>query len=223
MTVATGYGSWDDASAERLTELRASGLSCTAIARTLQAEFKRHFTRNSVIGKASRLGLSIGEAARPSLWTPETTTQAEAMYKAGVGARTIAAELGVSLAAVYLKSGQRGWISPNSKPVAKPKPRPLKHSPEVVAQAVREGTPLPPHADPRTPDPGIALNPRPWTTREPGECNFPVDGRGADTWSCCNPVDRRGMCKAHAAICLTVSATDRERVRANRAFRAWAA
>lgn len=44
----------------------------------------------------------------------------------------------------------------------------------------------------------VACAPRPWLTREPGECAFPVDGAGVDMRACCNPC-AGDYCAAHAA------------------------
>jgi hypothetical protein len=43
--------------------------------------------------------------------------------------------------------------------------------------------------------------PRPWPQRMIGECAFPVSGFGAQTWSCCLPVEvGRPYCFGHLAI-----------------------
>ena len=40
--------------------------------------------------------------------------------------------------------------------------------------------------------------PRPWLTRQRGECAFPLEGRGADTLSCCRPCGARDTyCAEH--------------------------
>lgn len=51
-------GLWvDERRVERLKTLFDEAYPCSIIAAALTAEFKSHFTRNAVIGKASRLGL----------------------------------------------------------------------------------------------------------------------------------------------------------------------
>lgn len=45
----------------------------------------------------------------------------------------------------------------------------------------------------------IAKAPRPWLTRRPGECAFPVDGEDQTVRSCCNPSGARAYCRAHRA------------------------
>ena len=43
----------------------------------------------------------------------------------------------------------------------------------------------------------VALAPRPWLTREKGECAFPVAGDGVSVLSCCNPCGPKGYCRPH--------------------------
>jgi hypothetical protein len=43
----------------------------------------------------------------------------------------------------------------------------------------------------------IARAPRPWLTREAGECAFPVDSVGAGLRSCCNHSGSATYCAAH--------------------------
>lgn len=44
-------------------------------------------------------------------------------------------------------------------------------------------------------------NPLPWEFRRPGQCTFPVDGYGAGTLSCCEPVEPgRLYCLGHVEI-----------------------
>ena len=45
----------------------------------------------------------------------------------------------------------------------------------------------------------VACAPRPWLTRDVGECAFPVDGAGVTTRACCNPCTGDDYCPAHAA------------------------
>ncbi len=46
--------------------------------------------------------------------------------------------------------------------------------------------------------PSVALRSRPWLTREPGECAFPVEGEGARLRACCNPCGSATYCLPHA-------------------------
>jgi hypothetical protein len=45
----------------------------------------------------------------------------------------------------------------------------------------------------------IARAPRPWLTREKGECAFPVDGESLTLIACCNPCGQALYCPPHAA------------------------
>ncbi len=47
--------------------------------------------------------------------------------------------------------------------------------------------------------PNVALRPRPWLTREKGECAFPVGGEGIGLRACCNPCGEAAYCPPHAA------------------------
>lgn len=56
-----------------------------------------------------------------------------------------------------------------------------------------------PDAEKLAPLPGST--PRPWLTRDFGECAFPVEGESFNTRSCCLPVaPRRAYCPGHVRI-----------------------
>jgi hypothetical protein len=46
----------------------------------------------------------------------------------------------------------------------------------------------------------IARAPRPWLTREAGECAWPHDGDGAAVRACCNPCGAAAYCPGHKAL-----------------------
>ena len=48
--------------------------------------------------------------------------------------------------------------------------------------------------------PTVPCSPRPWPTRGPEECAFPVSGEGASLNSCCNPCPGTTYCEAHRQI-----------------------
>ncbi len=48
--------------------------------------------------------------------------------------------------------------------------------------------------------PRIARAPRPWLTREAGECAWPHDGDGATVRACCNPCGAAAYCPGHKAL-----------------------
>lgn len=64
--------SWTPVLIERLKEERARGLSSAQIAKLLNREFRTTFSRNAVIGKAARLGLT-----QPALTTPSKPARVE--------------------------------------------------------------------------------------------------------------------------------------------------
>jgi hypothetical protein len=53
---------------------------------------------------------------------------------------------------------------------------------------------------PLEPSPDLAIAPRPWLSRLPDECAFPVDGEGWLTRSCCNPSVGHRYCGAHERL-----------------------
>ncbi len=50
------------------------------------------------------------------------------------------------------------------------------------------------------PPPPAARAPRPWMTREAGECAFPVDGEGLTLRACCEPCGKAIYCPPHADV-----------------------
>jgi hypothetical protein len=47
--------------------------------------------------------------------------------------------------------------------------------------------------------PAVARAPRPWLSRESGECAYPVEGAGLRLQACCNPCGGATYCPPHAA------------------------
>jgi hypothetical protein len=100
------------------------------------------------------------------------------------------------------RSSVLGFLSRNNLNTAARalhKKQQAEKQPERVRLPVAEGAPttgevlsLPP------PDRGPYTGPRVWTTRLLFECQFPVSGDGADTFSCCKPIKTAfGYCPAH--------------------------
>ena len=56
------------------------------------------------------------------------------------------------------------------------------------------------HPLPPAPPIELAIAPRPWLSRRPGECAFPVDGESWLTRSCCNPAGVHRHCAAHEPL-----------------------
>jgi hypothetical protein len=123
-----------------------------------------------------------------SFWSREKDADARALWKAGRAASQIAAAIGASSAsAVTGRARRRGWTRPAE--LAR-----INHRFAHMPFEPRE-EPLPP-----SPPLAIALAPRPWLSRGPGECAFPVDGDGWTTRSCCNPCGPEAYCPSHRAI-----------------------
>lgn len=132
---------------------------------------------------------------RPGQWTDAELTTAEQMWKKGHSANEIGHALKRTRSAV-LGVLRRNGIDSNSRTVgAKPPrlkagvaaPKPIKINPKMEKPA-----PVP--AAPARVFEGAKL----WTLRKTFECQFPVSGQGADTFSCCAPISTMyGYCKAH--------------------------
>lgn len=112
-----------------------------------------------------RAGLSSGEIARQIGGEATRNAVARKRVRLGLPARRGAlSDVAMRVNGRRSGTGLRALPSPNGG------------RPRGVALAVRLG-PLP------------GSTPRPWTLRLYGECCFPVAGSGADTLSCCEPVE----------------------------------
>lgn len=151
-------------------------------------------------------------------WTPERIAQLTKLWGEGRSAAEIARALGwVSRSAVLGKvdrlnlDGRRTASAPAKAPRPERRLRLPPKAPALdaanrnvaVKVALASGAPVPPRIVARVVPDNIALAPRPWITRTDREYTYPVSGEGADTLSCCNPVDRVGFCAGHAKYCLT--------------------
>jgi GcrA cell cycle regulator len=61
---------WAPAHSKALREYYARGMSHSAIARAINAEFKTSYTRNAVLGRAARMGLAIVDQSSDGTKTP---------------------------------------------------------------------------------------------------------------------------------------------------------
>lgn len=172
--------SWSQEHVDLAIKLFTDGLTASQISRKL-AMVGGGYTRNAVIGKLTRLGHVRGAPTSPS--------------RAGI-------KLGQIGGAAAVSKARARSASPIE--ATAPKPRVIgdglaainmKRKAERTAHSlVRNGKP-----------PSITLvvdsTPRPWTTRLLGECAAPVSGEGADTHSCCAPVDGESKwCPEHRAL-----------------------
>lgn len=63
---------WTDAKIRDLTDMLAKGMRPKEIAQRMSSKYRRNFTKNSIIGKVHRLGLSL---------TPDTANQQDALRR----------------------------------------------------------------------------------------------------------------------------------------------
>jgi GcrA cell cycle regulator len=169
-------------------------------------------------------------------WTDARVAQLTRLWAAGVSASGIAAALGdVSRSAVLGKLHRLKQLK--SRASASPPRRydgPLPDGGRTagagrIAALGPSEPPAPPAAPWReaafAPLPGTA--PRPWLSRDAGECAFPAGGEGTETLSCCAPVQARSAyCAAHHAVVfrtLSPSARASEQRRWAEAVERWAA
>ena len=123
-----------------------------------------------------------------SFWTREKDHAARSLWMSGCSASRIAVIIGAASAnAVLGRAWRRGWTRPAE--LAR-----INHR-EAHPKFAFLDEPLPP-----SPPVTIALAPRPWLSRDRGECAFPVDGEGWTTRSCCNPCGPASYCPTHHAI-----------------------
>lgn len=158
-------------------------------------------------------------------WTPEREGVLRKLWADGRSAADIARTLGSITRSSVIGKARRLGLEPHStytrklnhnramrvramrqpKPVKAPKPPPAPKPPTPVTIRLRtfpmrtiviaEPAALPPM---RTVDTGPG---KLWLERAFGECAYPVSGDGADTFSCCAPIEGEGSyCGAHRAI-----------------------
>lgn len=142
-----------------------------------------------------------------SFWTAEKDAAAQALWRRGHSAKEVALKIGApSQSAVIGRMWRLG--AKRSAQVALGNQRQAMGVRRAKAQEIREKSleglertrrssgrfgpslPLPP----QTP---VLCSPRPWLTREKGECAYPVAGEGVGVLSCCNASGRRLYCQAH--------------------------
>ena len=143
-------------------------------------------------------------------WTDARIAQLTRLWTEGVSASGIAEALGdVSRSAVLGKLHRLRLLASRQTPAA---PR-RYDGPTRVAQPRRMEPPQPgplvakPPEPPRSPWQEAVFAPlaetlaRPWLSREPGECAFPVGGDGDSLMSCCAGIKpRSAYCPVHHAI-----------------------
>lgn len=170
---------WAEEHVTLAVKLFTDGLTASQIAAKLK-KVGGTYSRNAVIGKLTRLGHVRGRPASPS--------------RAGI-------KIGAIGGAGALAKAKTRAAEPQAERAMKPRQIGdglaainIMRKAERTAHSLQRNGPL------RT----IALvgdsTPRPWTTRRFGECAAPVSGEGAETHSCCAPVDGdSAWCAAHRA------------------------
>jgi GcrA cell cycle regulator len=172
-------------------------------------------------------------------WTEARLARLAEMWGAGMSASAIGEALSVSRSAVLGKlhrlkllktragaSAPRRYDPTSSASPAGPAARP---TPAAPRSASRREAPTPPVSPWREAafQPLAGSAPRPWLTREAGECAFPVGGEGEGILSCCAPVEGCGAyCPAHRGVVFrstTAAAREAEQKRWAEAVERWAA
>jgi GcrA cell cycle regulator len=175
-------------------------------------------------------------------WTDARIAQLARLWAEGQSASKIAEALGdVSRSAVLGKLlrlnllGSRAAASAPRRydgPVRNARWSEAARADAGIAGAARQAA-GPPPAPPRSPwreaafAPLQGTEPRPWLSREAGECAFPVGGDGVEIVSCCAPArPRSAYCEAHHRVvfkAVSQSARAAEQRRWAEAVERWAA
>lgn len=135
-------------------------------------------------------------------WTPDMDSILMAGWQAGLTEPQIALKMGGGFSRHSVASRRRRLKLPDRPPEC-------RRDTLVLSNQTRRREFAPPPQPPKGTvqmsvfERGLpGTTPRPWLTREFGECAWPVSGQGADTFSCCAPVDdpKRPYCARHSRI-----------------------
>lgn len=126
-------------------------------------------------------------------WTEADASILRRMWADGHSARSIAEALGRTrngvLGYIHRKRINESIGRKTAPPSVYRPERIVRPEPEPCVETVVLSPP---------PDRGEYTGPRPWLTRLTFECQFPVSGSGADTFSCCAPIKTLyGYCADH--------------------------
>ena len=129
-----------------------------------------------------------------SPWTAELTERAVKLWKYGLPASKIANLLGIPTRNAVIGKVHRMGVEAKRENPSKPKLKAVRLTKEQRLRAadikivkIKEQY-HPPKRIVLAPQEAAGSTPRPWLTRNMGECAFPVSGDGADTYSCCAPI-----------------------------------
>lgn len=149
-------------------------------------------------------------------WTAERVELIEKLWRDGKSAGEISRRLpGTTRNSVLGKLNRLGLLNNRGAPsmparIARAAPTRVNNrhaggrKPKLVIAGNNAVMQVPEAPPPRTEIPAAGplpgTEPRPWLTREFGECAFIVQGAGADAFSCCAPADGKAYCARHHAI-----------------------
>jgi len=198
-----------------------STLSVVAISKRVR------MSASGVSGMAKRLGLPERQPVKHvynanSPWNDQIVARAYKLYiEQGYSAAETATLLGPAFTrrSVIGQADRRGWRKADGMTRSdmrrksptegfKKAPRPVTADDGRIRPSVVSLSDKIPYAHAFKPLPGS--KPRPWTTRNPLECSWPVNMPEDGFWSCCEPVEARGWCKVHRELG-TVPAQPRRR------------
>lgn len=144
-------------------------------------------------------------------WPVEHSNMLADLWREGHSARLCADKINRAFATKYTRSAALGKLNRMGLLGTRPEasaPRRLaegkiiksgrKNPSQRPVRTTVLRPPRPPRAEPKPPPLVDASAAKPWLERKFGECAYPISGEGADTFSCCQPADPHGYCKAHA-------------------------
>ncbi|MBN2759988.1 MAG: GcrA cell cycle regulator [Rhodobacteraceae bacterium] len=210
--------SWTDERVELLKKMWNEGHSASTIAKELGG-----VTRNAVIGKVHRLGLSNRNGPETSAETPEPSRPAAPEPNPAV----------VDLAQVKAERAAQPKPKPAAAPAPKPEPAAVAEPEEPEEEQVETYTPKPiiPAGQPLPPQPSAnEIDPEALATVREVEktamklslleltertCKWPIgDPATPDFWFCGLPVKPgKPYCEAHVAVAFQPMSTRRDRKR----------
>jgi len=176
-------------------------------------------------------------------WTEARIAQLTHLWAEGVSASGIAEALGKTSRSAVLGKLYRLQLLRSRKPAAEPRRYVPPRQSQATSSASLTSRPMllagPTMRRPQAPEPPRSLwneaaftplagtRPRPWLTRDFGECAFPVAGAGDGQISCCAAAKpRSAYCAAHHAVVfrpVSQSAAVAEQQRWAQAADRWAA
>ena len=203
---ARKQGRWSKAEIKVLRRLCSEGLSYRQIGLQLGRSYP------SCADKGKRLGLEAS-GQRIDAWPAAQIEKMRVMVADGFSASQISGALGISKNAIIGKvhrlglqlKGVSSWSSANrERSQATRRAKPVYVAQNAIANArKRARKPLGEAgaiiAFPADESPSTA---RIWTERLAGQCDYPVSGERADTFSCCAPVQFGShYCPSHHELC----------------------